>query len=68
MFTDDKTSIPALLILRKSLPSLREGEEVLARWSDEGWYYRGNLTFLRLYKNITSNDLRLFVVINYDKQ
>lgn len=19
------------------------GEEVLARWSDEGWYYRGNI-------------------------
>ena len=21
------------------------GEEVLARWSDEGWYYRGNKNF-----------------------
>ncbi|KAK3099856.1 hypothetical protein FSP39_010823 [Pinctada imbricata] len=32
---------PGLLRLRKSLPVLREGEEVLARWSDEGWYFRG---------------------------
>lgn len=31
----------SLLELRKSLPVLREGEEVLARWSDEGWYFRG---------------------------
>ena len=23
------------------------GEEVLARWSDEGWYYRGNQYFFR---------------------
>lgn len=30
-----------LLKLRKSLPCLREGEEVMARWSDEGWYFRG---------------------------
>ncbi|XP_021341552.1 uncharacterized protein LOC110442323 isoform X2 [Mizuhopecten yessoensis] len=30
-----------LLEQRKSLPVLREGEEVLARWSDEGWYFRG---------------------------
>lgn len=38
--------MPGLLILRKSLPHLREGEEVLARWSDEGWYFRGKvLTF-----------------------
>lgn len=22
--------------------TLEVGEEVLARWSDEGWYYRGN--------------------------
>ncbi|CAC5414532.1 unnamed protein product [Mytilus coruscus] len=33
--------MPGLLILRRSLPHLREGEEVLARWSDEGWYFRG---------------------------
>ena len=31
----------ALLKLRRSLPRVREGEEVLARWSDEGWYYSG---------------------------
>lgn len=35
--------MPGLLILRKSLPHLREGEEVLARWSDEGWYFRGKV-------------------------
>ena len=34
-------NIPGLLLLRKSLPRLRVGEEVLARWSDEGWYFRG---------------------------
>ncbi|CAH1777455.1 unnamed protein product [Owenia fusiformis] len=34
---------PALLELRRSLPKLKEGEEVLARWGDEGWYYRGTL-------------------------
>lgn len=33
-----------LLKLRKSLPYLREGEEVMARWSDEGWYFRGRST------------------------
>lgn len=32
---------PNLLKIRKTLPPLREGEEVLARWSDEGWYFRG---------------------------
>ena len=28
------------------------GEEVLARWSDEGWYYRGNKSFgcIRLWQ------------------
>lgn len=26
--------------LRKRLPELKEGEEVLARWNDDGWYYR----------------------------
>ena len=23
---------------------LRSGEEVLARWSDDGWYYRGKIS------------------------
>ena len=31
------------LEMRKSLPPLHVGEEVLARWSDEGWYYRGTV-------------------------
>lgn len=39
--SNDQTKIPSLLLLRKSLPRLREGEEVLARWTDEGWYFRG---------------------------
>jgi hypothetical protein len=39
--SDEKEAIPSLLLLRKSLPRLREGEEVLARWADEGWYFRG---------------------------
>ena len=28
--------------------SVEVGEEVLARWSDEGWYYRGNTNFGRI--------------------
>lgn len=39
--TGTMTVKSGLLELRKSLPVLREGEEVLARWSDEGWYFRG---------------------------
>ena len=27
------------------------GEEVLARWSDEGWYYRGNVNLSRTLVN-----------------
>ena len=34
---------PFILELRKLLPKLVDGEEVLARWSDEGWYYRGTI-------------------------
>ena len=30
-----------ILKLRRSLRVLKEGEEVLARWSDDGWYYNG---------------------------
>jgi hypothetical protein len=29
-----------LLKLRSDLPKLRIGEEVLAKWPDDGWYYR----------------------------
>ena len=32
---------PRLLQLRRSLPTLQPAEEVLARFSDDGWYYRG---------------------------
>jgi len=39
--SDDQQTTPFLLELRSSLPEIRDGEEVLARWSDEGWYYRG---------------------------
>ena len=43
MYTVDQsdTRTPFLLELRSSLPELDFGEEVLACWSDEGWYYRG---------------------------
>lgn len=27
---------------------INEGEEVLARWSDDGWYYRGEM-FLKFF-------------------
>ncbi|KAI8508392.1 von Willebrand factor type A domain, partial [Branchiostoma belcheri] len=30
-------------VARHSLPKLGPGQEVLARWSDEGWYYRGTV-------------------------
>ncbi len=29
-----------LIKIANELPELREGEEVLARWPDDGWYYR----------------------------
>ncbi len=29
-----------ILKLRKRLPALKAGEEVLAKWEDDGWYYR----------------------------
>ncbi|PVD34305.1 hypothetical protein C0Q70_05576 [Pomacea canaliculata] len=32
---------PRLLRLRRSLPALNVAEEVLARFSDDGWYYHG---------------------------
>lgn len=42
------------------------GEEVLARWSDEGWYYRGNtrciyITLLSLSVLFASLFVRIFV-------
>ena len=33
---------PQLVAMRHSLGQLQRGDEVLARWSDEGWYYQGN--------------------------
>jgi len=27
--------------MRRCLPPVADGEQVLARWSDDGWYYRG---------------------------
>ena len=33
---------------------IQVGEEVLARWSDEGWYYRGNI-------NLASSSARAWV-------
>ena len=30
--------------MRKCLTPVAEGEQVLARWSDDGWYYQGNRT------------------------
>ncbi len=35
---------PLLMQLRMSLPHVTSGEEVLARWADDGWYYRGELS------------------------
>jgi len=27
--------------MRRCLPAVAEGEQVLARWADDGWYYQG---------------------------
>ena len=32
---------PEVIEMRRSLSKLARGDEVLARWSDEGWYYQG---------------------------
>ncbi|XP_071086987.1 von Willebrand factor A domain-containing protein 3B-like [Haliotis cracherodii] len=40
-YKDTKHKSLALLEMRKSLPPVKDREEVLARWTDEGWYYRG---------------------------
>lgn len=34
---------PRMLQLRRNLPPLQTAEEVLARFSDDGWYYRGTI-------------------------
>ncbi|KAL8616726.1 hypothetical protein ACOMHN_017764 [Nucella lapillus] len=34
---------PRMLQLRRNLPPLQPAEEVLARFSDDGWYYRGTV-------------------------
>lgn len=58
-----------LLKLRKSLPCLREGEEVMARWSDEGWYFRGKgsksvyHTCIYRFSCVSQNWLMQFFVI-----
>ncbi|GFR58513.1 von Willebrand factor A domain-containing protein 3B [Elysia marginata] len=45
---------PSLIELRKQLEHLRPGEEALARWSDDGWYYRG---IIRQYHGDYSYDV-----------
>nr|KAG5692189.1 hypothetical protein BaRGS_008735 [Batillaria attramentaria] len=34
---------PRLMRLRRTLPALQAAEEVLARFRDDGWYYRGTV-------------------------
>ena len=34
---------PDILGAQQRLPGLRVDQEVLARWSDDGWYYRGRV-------------------------
>ncbi|XP_074651656.1 von Willebrand factor A domain-containing protein 3B-like [Tubulanus polymorphus] len=46
--SETPTSTVQLEMRLANLP-LKEGEEVLARWSDEGWYYRG--TIAKVYKD-----------------
>ena len=40
---------PFIVNLRMSLPPVPSGEEVLARWSDDGWYYRGKMLLYMIY-------------------
>ena len=57
-------------VVAQDLPRpISEGEEVLARWSDDGWYYRGKesyiftLTFAKVTHGIvTSIDYSIFCV------
>lgn len=39
-YPDNLTPEQKILKLRRELPPLQPGEEVLARWPDDGWYYR----------------------------
>ena len=43
--------------------ALEIGEEVLARWSDEGWYYRGNqyVFIFSIFSNINTD--RTFFIL-----
>lgn len=48
-----------LLKLRQDLPQLRTGEEVLAKWPDDGWYYRSIVKeYLGDYKYQVEDSLR----------
>lgn len=48
-----------LIKLRKKLPQLEVGEEVLARWPDDGWYYRSIVKeYLGDYKYKVEDSLR----------
>ena len=38
----DDEAMPFAMKMRSRLPCLEAGEEVLARWTDDGWYYRGS--------------------------
>ncbi|RUS89184.1 hypothetical protein EGW08_003063, partial [Elysia chlorotica] len=50
----DGEADPCLIKLRKQLEHLRPGEEALARWSDDGWYFRG---IIRQYHGDYSYDV-----------
>ena len=48
-----------LLNLRQSLPELKVGDEVLAQWPDDGWYYRSRIKEkLSGYKYLIEDSLR----------
>ena len=40
-----KDSETMALRMRKCLAPITEGEEVLARWSVDGWYYQGTVSY-----------------------
>lgn len=48
-----------ILRLRAELPELKRGEEVLAKWPDDGWYYRSIVKdYLGSYKYQVEDSLR----------
>lgn len=56
---DASTTEQKIAKLRADLPELRPGEEVLAKWPDDGWYYRSIVKeYLGKYRYQVEDSLR----------